>query len=550
MATTTKEPEHDAGKQAECMETADFLRLKYFYGQMLTASDFQTEQDFFREKLKLHNRCLHGYGVVCGLRVEPVPIPPDCDDKHREEYHSLKQKLTDLLQKKAAASPDSQPQPAAAPSPTAETPAPAPAPPTAPTPAPAPAVAPPASPAATSAPVPQPTNAPQAPVTPPAAATPAPTENLDAEIEEVRRALSKLHKECCHEEPKTKVHIDCGLAIDCEGNELVVRKPLTVDLLAALDSQSAYLVKHGVHSLYLSICYCEKDVDPVRPVFPEACGASMDSAFGKVRESVRIQVSLDPPPKDHRCEPCCEACKSCCLLLARIDCFVPGHEIQPHHIHNEVQRPISLYEPTTITGVSWKHGHTYTQEEARELLGTDDEHSEHHDGLEIRFSKPVRASTIRRGVLDVWVVEGGRGRSGNIYNKAGKFVHKQDHGFVERIRFRDTTEETLEPGDRVIITLRTDFILDRCCRSVDGENTGGRVPQLPEFAHRFRHHAAGEEHHEHEHEGEHHPHAEECCHPPGRPGPWTSGNRIPGGIFESWFFIREDENDRDRRKSK
>ena len=49
-----------------------FRRLRYFHGQLLSARDFQREQEYFREKLKLRMRCLLGYGVVCGLLVEPV----------------------------------------------------------------------------------------------------------------------------------------------------------------------------------------------------------------------------------------------------------------------------------------------------------------------------------------------------------------------------------------------------------------------------------------------------------------------------------------------
>src|SRR5450432_1324478 len=59
-----------------CTAVPEFDRLNYFYGQMLSARDFKSEQDFFREKLKLHNRCLHGYGVVCGLEVCAVEPPP------------------------------------------------------------------------------------------------------------------------------------------------------------------------------------------------------------------------------------------------------------------------------------------------------------------------------------------------------------------------------------------------------------------------------------------------------------------------------------------
>ena len=60
-------------------ELPDFLRLSYFHGQMLAARDFQREQAYFVEKLKLRNRCLHGYGVACGLQVSPIPVADTCD---------------------------------------------------------------------------------------------------------------------------------------------------------------------------------------------------------------------------------------------------------------------------------------------------------------------------------------------------------------------------------------------------------------------------------------------------------------------------------------
>lgn len=47
-------------------------RLRYFNRQLLTADDMRAEQAYFREKLRRHNRYLHGWGVVCGCTVEPV----------------------------------------------------------------------------------------------------------------------------------------------------------------------------------------------------------------------------------------------------------------------------------------------------------------------------------------------------------------------------------------------------------------------------------------------------------------------------------------------
>jgi len=44
-------------------------RLHYFDGRLVTAADFRAEQNYQREKLWLHNRMLHGYGIVAGLEV-------------------------------------------------------------------------------------------------------------------------------------------------------------------------------------------------------------------------------------------------------------------------------------------------------------------------------------------------------------------------------------------------------------------------------------------------------------------------------------------------
>ena len=57
-------------KCACCGEAVE--RLRYFPRQLLTADDMDAEQKFILEKLRLHNRYLHGWGVVCGFEVEPV----------------------------------------------------------------------------------------------------------------------------------------------------------------------------------------------------------------------------------------------------------------------------------------------------------------------------------------------------------------------------------------------------------------------------------------------------------------------------------------------
>jgi len=48
-------------------------RVRFFQRQLLSVADMVTEQDYIRQKLRRHNRFLHGWGVVCGLEVTPQP---------------------------------------------------------------------------------------------------------------------------------------------------------------------------------------------------------------------------------------------------------------------------------------------------------------------------------------------------------------------------------------------------------------------------------------------------------------------------------------------
>lgn len=49
-------------------------RPNYFSGRLLDASTLTAEQTYHREKLRRHNRALHGYGVVSGLAVRVADI--------------------------------------------------------------------------------------------------------------------------------------------------------------------------------------------------------------------------------------------------------------------------------------------------------------------------------------------------------------------------------------------------------------------------------------------------------------------------------------------
>lgn len=51
------------------VKSQSLKRLRFFTGQLLTAESLELEQQYFREKLKRHNRTLHGFGIVSGLEV-------------------------------------------------------------------------------------------------------------------------------------------------------------------------------------------------------------------------------------------------------------------------------------------------------------------------------------------------------------------------------------------------------------------------------------------------------------------------------------------------
>jgi hypothetical protein len=470
---TNQHVEHQKSHGSDpCCHFPDLTRLRYFYGQMLGQHDFQTEQNYFREKLKLHNRCLHGYGTVCGLEVEPEPVDENCKPASTEErtkleteYREIERRIKELVDSGRT---DEE--------------------------------------------------------------TRKQLTELRAHAEKIKQRIDEIDKEDCvdDEEKPTRVVIGCGFALDCEGNEILLQRPLAVDLWRYLSEDDKKHISPDGQTLYLSICYCELPVDPVRPVLVDNCGASSECVYGKLKDSIRIKVTIDPPEDDTRCDACCDCCTDKCLLLARIDGSRRGRPLSKEQISNGVRRMIGLYKPVTITGISWTHGAKYTPEEARDILGTSDQKG----GLKIEFSRPVQTSTLTQGVIDLWVVEGGRGRSGNIYHLGGDYVDLPSDPTTSWVKFRQVTEESLQSGDRVIVTIKTAFILDECCYPVDGDHVGGRVPILRDYEANRRGTPL-----------------ENCQKPPNKFGPWTSGNGSVGGGFESWFYVSRGGNDDPRQQA-
>jgi hypothetical protein len=429
----SKPTEYDEG----CLPLPLFERVKYFYGQLLGVREFQSEQRYFLEKHRLHNRYLHGYGVVCGLAVEHCRRPRDpCNDPPNR-------------------------------------------------------------------PAPDPTTP---PTMDPTQADPA---QATAFVYQPRDRMQPLElpKQLC-------IEIDCGLALDCQGNEIVVPWPTQIDLLAALGCEARKHFLDGKHA-YVTVCFLERPIEPVRPLTADSCGGVLpDCVPSRLRDDFCLRVSWDKPPHDASCSPCARPCCEPCLPLARIG-WSSEHGLW---IDNSIRRTLAPYVTTKVLGISWVHDGTYRPEDVDEML---------HTGLEIKFSGEVRTQTLRRGVIDVWVIQGGGGRHGDIYSAAVEIEPShpnEEFSHAVTARVNAYRGDRIDPGDRVLVQLRSAFVLDRCCRAVDGDHIGGLVPVIPEYVHRWP--------------ILNHPIHPPCRHPEPHPyAPWTSGNGTPAGNFESWFYV-------------
>jgi hypothetical protein len=54
---------------------AEFVRIRYYFGQRLGVMELSDEALYHAGKMSFHNARLHGFGVVCGLRVEKQAPP-------------------------------------------------------------------------------------------------------------------------------------------------------------------------------------------------------------------------------------------------------------------------------------------------------------------------------------------------------------------------------------------------------------------------------------------------------------------------------------------
>jgi hypothetical protein len=305
----------------------------------------------------------------------------------------------------------------------------------------------------------------------------------------------------------TGVTVLPGAAIDCEGREILVRRPRPVCVARLLGEAELEGLRREPATVYLTLCYHELHADPMRPMLAHGCDPAPDCEYGRVVETYRICATTTAPDRGPECEPCCGACGDPCLELGAIRDFDPSKPLRPEQLDLGGRRRLALHPFAAVTEINWVHGATYSRDDVNALLD---------DGLEFRLSRPVRVATLRPGVVELTGVDAGGGRSGNIYAIQGEFVGLPTDELVDRFVFRRTTAETLQYGDRLLITLRGDFVLDECCRALDGNHVGGAVPASAAATYR----PVGS------------PYGSDC---PPRP----SGNGVEGGDFVSWISVAD-----------
>lgn len=67
-----KDHKPNCDESTECGDIA-MERNRYFTGKFMASRDFADEQTYFLSRHRLHNRLLHGWGIVCGLKVSDHP---------------------------------------------------------------------------------------------------------------------------------------------------------------------------------------------------------------------------------------------------------------------------------------------------------------------------------------------------------------------------------------------------------------------------------------------------------------------------------------------
>jgi hypothetical protein len=326
---------------------------------------------------------------------------------------------------------------------------------------------------------------------------------------------------------RDRVVVRCGLAIDCCGREIVVAKAVSSPKIPWGDRPK----DDDAAVLALCLRYCETLVEKVPVLYNEAACANPSMEYGRVRESYCLEwhwirredlpnygwgtPERCPPADDdaylksagqqHPQEPCPEDddSKGCCVepdcppdhcvLLAVLKVSRCDDFTDRDHIDSRGRRSLITAREhlTHVCGINWVHGGVMKASALK--------------ALRVRFDRPLMPPEYPRrpgprGINErTFVVQ---------YGQQTDDHQMEDLDFVEYRRppyllpdRQTAVYEIRKPASYrshvIHVTLRCDFIVDCRRQPVDGDHLGGDLP---------------------------------------------SGNGLPGGTFESWFRVVDDDD--------
>ncbi len=200
-----------------------------------------------------------------------------------------------------------------------------------------------------------------------------------------------------------------------------------------------------------------------------------------------MRLTFEQPP-EQTCDPCCNPVKSpqadtdskieCRIWLAELT-FKAAPNPVLCAVDNTIRRPVTTYQPTRIKSVNWVHTGVYEENLAECLL---------QDGLIMTFTAPIDPLSIKNhdmriydrddeseiltnDIVEVWLCDEHRVGHASMQVLQSQIEVISDTQI--KIRVKPTR---LTPPQRVLFHFRADFVLDKCCRPIDGNHFGGLVP--------------------------------------------------------------------------
>lgn len=302
----------------------------------------------------------------------------------------------------------------------------------------------------------------------------------------------------CIDEKTEWLTVSCGIAVDPRGRELVLRTeyPSTQEGKMTVEEQVKSLLsdsdrvkysdrKEGeLIELYLTVEYHSELAGSQLLPNGGCCGDAERRIQNRWAEKPCLRLSFSPPP-DQSCCSCCDTISDAQILLAKVTCSNGIWKVD-----NSIRRLITTYETTKIASINWFHSGVYRESLAEWLMDR---------GLELHFSAPIQANSIlahktilnvntgrkdkewedqeTNDIVEVAVSDEISVPSNNhlqilqceieLLGENVICVDKKDILTATGIKVRAKSANLGAPK-RILVTVRTEFILDLCGKPIDG----------------------------------------------------------------------------------